>query len=62
MSAPPEDPLLTVRATLVLLLAVLIGLAAGALTFATSGSLPSAALAGGAAAAGVLAVAPTLIR
>ncbi len=61
MSAPPEDPLLTVRATLVLLLATLIGVAAGALTFVTSHSLASAVLTGGAAAGGVLALAPKLI-
>ncbi len=62
MSAPPEDHLLTVRAALVLLLATLTGLAAGALTFASSRSLASAALAGGAAAGGALALATKLIR
>lgn len=62
MSAPPEDHLFTVRATLVLLLATLIGLAAGALTFVTTRSLASGALAGGAAAGGVLTLAPKLIR
>lgn len=62
MPAPPEDHLLTVRATLVLLLATLVGLAAGALTFATSHSWASAVLAGGTAAGGALALASKHIR
>lgn len=45
-NTPKPRPLLTVHAAVVLLIAVLIGAAAGALTLAGTGSLPLGALAG----------------
>lgn len=54
MPIPPSGPLLDVRAALVILLAVLVGVAAGWLSFLASRSLPAAALAGGSAAGGAL--------
>lgn len=59
---PPHDPLLTVRAALVLLLSILAGLGAGVLGHLSGQSLPQAVLLGAGAAAGVLAVGPSLIR
>lgn len=54
MPAPPSGPLLGVRTALVILLAVLAGVAAGWLSFLASHSLPAATLAGGSAAGGAL--------
>jgi hypothetical protein len=50
MSTPP-DPLLTVRATVVLLAALLVGLLAGVLSYLASPNVPTAVLVGGGAAA-----------
>lgn len=55
MTSPTPGPLLSIRTALVLLLAVLVRVAAGVLTFLGGRSVPSAALAGcTAAAAGTL--------
>ena len=55
--ATPPDPLLTVRATVVLLVAVLIGIVAGYLGYlANSGSLATAVLVGGGATGAALAL------
>lgn len=55
VTSPTPGPLLSARAALLMLLAVLVGLAAGALTFLGGRSAPSAVLAGGTAAgAGLL--------
>jgi hypothetical protein len=51
MTPAPPEPLLTVRAALVLLLAVVIGLLAGGLSYLADNSVPSAILRGGAASA-----------
>ncbi len=61
MTPPRTGPLLTTRAALVLLLAVLSGLAAICLTILSGGSLPTAVLAGGAATGGGLALFHSLI-
>jgi hypothetical protein len=49
VSKPSADPLLTVRAAVVLLLALLAGAAAAVLTYLEYHSVPGAGLAGGAA-------------
>ncbi len=54
MTSSPPGPLLGVRAALVILLAILVGLAAVGLTFLTGQSIPAAILTGGAAAGGAL--------
>ncbi len=54
VTSPPPGPLLSVRAALVILLAALVSTATGGLTFLTSQSIPTAILAGGAAAGGAL--------
>jgi hypothetical protein len=45
----PPDSLLSPRSALILLLAVLVGVAVGALTLAAAHAVPAAVLAGGAA-------------
>ncbi len=50
MTPSPPDPLLTVRAAVVLLLALVVGLLAGGLSYLMGHSLPSAVLSGGGAA------------
>ncbi len=62
---PPStstDPLLTVRAAVVLLLAVIAGVVVGALTYLVQDSVPAALLAGLAALGATLVSAPALIR
>jgi len=54
MSPSPTKPILTTRAAVVLLLAVVAGLMAGALSYLADGSLPSAVLMGGGATGGAL--------
>jgi hypothetical protein len=55
VTSQPPGPLLSTRAALLMLLAVLAGLSAGALTFLSGRSVPSAVLAGcGAAGAALL--------
>ena len=53
MSTPP-GPLLTVRAALVLLMAIVVGLVAGGLAYLADHDIPTAVLVGGAAAGGAL--------
>jgi hypothetical protein len=55
MTPPTPGPLLSLRAALLMLLAALVGLGAGVLTFLGGQSVPAAVLAGcTAAAAGIL--------
>lgn len=54
MASPPPEPLLTVRAAVVLLTAALVGLVAGALSYLTNLNVPTAVLVGGGAAAATL--------
>jgi hypothetical protein len=56
MTTPPPGPLLTVRAALILLIAAVIGLVAGTLGYFANGGLATAALVGGGAAGGALAL------
>ena len=61
---PPESeptPLLTVRATVILLLAVLVGITAGVLTYLAQRSVPGAVLAGGGATGAAIALFNTII-
>lgn len=60
MAAPPPGPLLSVRATLVLLIAVVVGLTAGILGYFAYGGITTATLIGGDAVVGVLALVHTL--
>mgnify|MGYP001124145742 CR=1 FL=1 len=52
----PHSPLLPLRAALVLLLSLVVGLIAGFLSYLADGSVPTAALIGGGAAGGALAL------
>jgi len=61
MTSSPPGPLLTVRAAVVLLLASIIGLIAGGLTYVGDHSLPGAVLVGGGAAGGALLLFHTII-
>ncbi len=54
VTSPPPGPLLGVRAALIMLLAILAGLAAAGLTLLSTHSIPNAALTGGGTAAGAL--------
>jgi hypothetical protein len=47
MATPPPGPLLSVRAALVLLIAVVVGLIAGTLGYFASGGIAMASLVGG---------------
>jgi hypothetical protein len=51
---PSADPLLTVRTAVILLLALIIGSAAGALGYMAHRSVPGAVLIGGSAAGGAI--------
>jgi hypothetical protein len=57
----PPGPLLTVRAAVVLLIALFIGVIAGALAYLVDHSVPSAVLWGGGATGGALLLFHTLI-
>lgn len=61
MAAPPPGPLLSVRAALVLLIAVVVGLVAGILGYISSGGLATAALIGGGGAGSALALFHSLL-
>ena len=64
MPTPPADeptPLLTVRATVILLLALLIGITAGLLTYLAQHSVPEAILTGGGATGAATALLNTII-
>lgn len=54
MSSSPPGPLLSVRAAVVLLLALVVGLCACGLAYLANHSLPADALVGGGAAGGAL--------
>jgi hypothetical protein len=54
VSNPPADPLLTVRAAVIFLLALLAGTVATVLTYLDSHSVPDAFLAGGGAVGGAV--------
>lgn len=61
MPRPSPDPLLTVRATVILLLALIVGAAAGGLTYLAHRSLPGAVLVGGSATGGAILLFNTMI-
>jgi len=58
---PTPGPLLSVRAAVVLLIAAVVGLVAGALGFLATGSVPAAVLTGGGAAGGAALLFHTLV-
>jgi hypothetical protein len=58
---PTPEPLLTVRAALILLLALIAGAAAGALTYLGHRSVPAAVLVAGSASGGALMLFNSLI-
>jgi len=58
----PSDPLFSVRAALVLLLAFIVGLVAGVLAYLAKPSIPAAVLVGGGAAGGALLMFNSLIN
>jgi hypothetical protein len=57
----PPGPLLTIRAAVVLLFALIVGLLAGGLSYLTNHSVPSAMLLGGGAAGSALLLFHTII-
>jgi len=57
----PSGPLFTVRAALVLLLAIVVGLIAGILAYLANRSVPAAVLVGGGATGGAVLLFNTLI-
>jgi hypothetical protein len=61
MATPPPGPLLSIRAALILLIAVVIGLGAGILGYLANGGIATAVLTGGAGAGGALTLFHTLI-
>ena len=61
MATPPPGPLLSVRAALVLLIAIVVGLVAGTLGYFANGGVATAVLVGGSAAGGALALFHTLL-
>ena len=61
MEPSPPGPLLTVRTAVVLLLALVVGLLAGALSYLSNRSVPVAALVGGGASGGALVLFHTII-
>jgi hypothetical protein len=61
MTAPPPGPLLSVRAALVLLIAVVVGLVAGILGYLANGGIAMAALIGGGGGGSALALFHTLL-
>lgn len=61
MVRPPSGPLLSVRAALVLLIAVVVGLVAGILGYFSGGGIATAALIGGGSAGSALALFHTLL-
>ena len=61
MPAPGPEPLITVRAMVVLLTAVLVGLIAGGLGYMAYGDAPTAALVGGGATGAALALINSLL-
>lgn len=61
MATPPPGPLLSVRAALVLLIAIVVGQVAGILGYFANGGIATAVLIGGTAAGGALALFHTLL-
>jgi hypothetical protein len=61
MAMPPPGPLLSVRAALVLLIAIVVGQVAGILGYVANGGIATAVLIGGGAAGGALALFHTLL-
>lgn len=61
MSRPTPGPLLSVRAAVILLIAVVAGIVAGVLGYLATGSLPAAVLTGGGAAGGAVLLFQTLV-
>ncbi|MEU5549036.1 hypothetical protein ABZ738_04635 [Micromonospora sp. NPDC047793] len=61
MPSTPPGPLLTVRAAVVLLIALIIGVIASCLAYLADNSVPSAVLCGGGAAGGSLLLFHTII-
>lgn len=61
MTPTPPGPLLTVRAAVILLLALVVGVLAGGLSYLTDHSVPQAVLGGGGAASGALLLFHTVI-
>jgi hypothetical protein len=60
-SSPSPDPLLTVRTTVVLMIALVVGLVAGGLAFLAHCNVATAVLVGGGAAGGGLALFHALV-
>ncbi|MGH3779749.1 MAG: hypothetical protein ACRDRO_03725 [Pseudonocardiaceae bacterium] len=56
MATPPPSPLLSIRAALILLIAIVVGLVAGTLNYLANGGIAAAVLIGGSAAGGALAL------
>jgi hypothetical protein len=61
MVTPSPGPLLSVRAALILLIAIVTGLVAGVLGYLAHGGIAAAALIGGGGVSGALALCQTLI-
>jgi hypothetical protein len=61
VTTPPPGPLLSVRAALVLLIAVMVGLVAGILAYFAYGGIATAALIGGGGGGGALTLVHTLL-
>ena len=61
MATPPSGPLVSVRAALVLLIAIVVGMVAGILGYFAYGGLAIAALVGGSGAGAALALAHNLL-
>lgn len=61
MTIPPPGPLLTLRAAVILLLAVVIGVIAGVLAYLSGSTVPGAALVDGGASGGAILLFHTVI-
>ena len=61
MPTPPPGPLLSIRAALILLIAIVVGLAAGVLGYFAHEGIAAAMLVGGGGAGGALALFHTLL-
>jgi hypothetical protein len=61
MATPPPGPLLSIRAALILLIAIVVGLVAGVLGYFANGGVATAVLIGGADAGGALMLFHTLL-
>ncbi|MGH3671769.1 MAG: hypothetical protein ACRDSH_14220 [Pseudonocardiaceae bacterium] len=61
MMAAPQGPLLSVRAALILLISIVVGLVAGVLGYFANGEIATAVLIGGGAAGGALGLFHTLL-